>query len=216
MIRSSRSWRGVHADESSSLLRSHLTTLETAPRLQLRSMHRKFRVMSAGFKGTRRSINTSWTEKMRVFLFFFFPTNVCDTFSNFFIRISSSPIQRRFLINRSKRSRRENVKFSLERFCLTAPFSRNSSRNRDLYIKIQSFEALSLHSFEFRCQVIIEGSRINVKFVRGWTNPSSRLWVFCGFLTAGREVNRRSANRFEPCTLLLVCHERHHAGLVSH
>lgn len=147
LIRSSRSWRGVHADESSSLLRSHLTTLETAPRLQLRSMHRKFRVMSAGFKGTRRSINTSWTEKMCAFFFFFFflPTNVCDTFSNFFIRISSSPIQRRFLINRSKRSRRENVKFSLERFYLTAPFSRNSSRNRDLYIKV--YKVLKLYRY---------------------------------------------------------------------
>lgn len=37
-------------DGSSSLLRSHLTTLETAPLLQLRSMHRKSRVMSAAFE----------------------------------------------------------------------------------------------------------------------------------------------------------------------
>lgn len=125
LIRSSRSWRGVHADESSSLLRSHLTTLETE--LQLRSMHRKFRVMSADFKGTRRSINTSWTEKRVVRVF-----QRLRQFLSLFFRISSFEER---LINRWINSRREK----LNEIFLRIPFPhKNSSRNRRFAL-LQSF-----------------------------------------------------------------------------
>lgn len=123
---------------------------------------------------------------------FFLPTSATLFFFFTFSLVPriSSPIQRRVLKrNRSKhRSRRENFKFSFE----TIPFSPNFF---SIYIvtKFRSFYRYFYHiySFESRCQVIIEGSRINVKFARGWTNrskeDSSRLWVFCGFLTADRE-----------------------------
>lgn len=44
-----------------------------------------------------------------------------------------------------------------------------------------------------------------------WDSP--RLWVFCGFLTAEREVKRRAANRPKLSALLLVALESHR-GLV--